>query len=271
MEGRHADALEAVASLLAGVRERGNLQGVGFASGCYADFALQLDRCADVQPMIREAAELVRVGSGRWGMLGIVLGQLAETVVRLDTPDAKEVVDDAEQQVRFSEQYLALPQLLRARALLLHRRGESSRALEVIQESARTARSQHARVQLGRSLFVLADLARANGDTRVAREADDERRQIVAGIGPEALGLDWTRDIRLTPPRRTNEGVLLSPREYEVVALIADGHSNRRIAERLVISERTAEKHVSTILAKLGFDSRAQIAAWATRHVPSGT
>jgi DNA-binding NarL/FixJ family response regulator len=266
MEGRHRDALEAVASLLVSVRERENLQGLTSFSGLYADFALQLGRCADVQALIREAAELVRVGTGRWGMLGNVLGQLAETVARLDTPDADQVVDDAEQQVRFSEQYLALPQLLRARSLLLRRRGERSRAVEVIQESARTARAQHARVQLGRSLFVLSDLARANGDTRVAREADDERRQIVADIGPEALGLDWTKDIRLLPARRANERDLLSPREYEVVALVTEGRSNREIAEMLVISERTAEKHVSTILSKLGFDSRAQVAVWATRH-----
>jgi len=271
MEGRHSDALEAVALLLDGVRERGNMQGLTSLSGWYADFALQLEQCAEVQALIREAAELVRVGSGRWGVLGNVLGRLAEIVARLDTPDANEVVDDAEQQVRFSGQNLALPQLLRARALLLHRRGENSRALDAVRESARTARSQHARIQLGRSLFVLSDLARASGDMRAAREADDERRQIVADIGPEALGLDWTRNIRLATPRRANEGDLLSPREYEVVALIADGQSNRQIAEKLVISERTAEKHVSTVLAKLGFDSRAQIAAWATRRLLPGT
>lgn len=216
MQGRHAEALEALGSLLAGVRERGNVQGLTSLSGWYADFALQLERFADAQALIREAAELVRVGSGRWGMRGKVLGQLAEVVARLDTPDADEVVDDAEQQVRISEQFLALPQLLRARALLLHRKGQSTRAFEVIQDSATMARSQHAKIQLARSLFVLSSLTRENGEIRVAREADDERRRIVADIGPEALGLDWTRDIRPAPPPRANERNVLSPREYEV-------------------------------------------------------
>ncbi|MEO7002257.1 MAG: AAA family ATPase [Ktedonobacterales bacterium] len=55
----------------------------------------------------------------------------------------------------------------------------------------------------------------------------------------------------------------LSPREREVVALVAQGKSNREIAAHLVVSERTAEAHVSNILGKLGFTTRAQIAAWA--------
>ena len=56
----------------------------------------------------------------------------------------------------------------------------------------------------------------------------------------------------------------LTPREREVVALVASGRSNKAIAEALFISPATAARHVANILAKLGFRSRAQIAAWAT-------
>jgi DNA-binding CsgD family transcriptional regulator len=56
----------------------------------------------------------------------------------------------------------------------------------------------------------------------------------------------------------------LTKRELEVAALVAAGASNREIADKLVISERTAESHVQNILTKLGFGSRAQIASWAT-------
>ncbi len=55
----------------------------------------------------------------------------------------------------------------------------------------------------------------------------------------------------------------LTPREREVVALIASGRSNKAIAEELFISPATAARHVANILAKLGFRSRAQVAAWA--------
>ena len=55
----------------------------------------------------------------------------------------------------------------------------------------------------------------------------------------------------------------LTGREREVAALIGEGLSNRAIADRLIVSERTIETYVSSILAKLGFTARTQIAAWA--------
>ena len=52
--------------------------------------------------------------------------------------------------------------------------------------------------------------------------------------------------------------------------LIAGGRSNKEIAAELVISQRTAEGHVEHILAKLGFTSRAQVAAWVAASQPDG-
>ena len=54
----------------------------------------------------------------------------------------------------------------------------------------------------------------------------------------------------------------LTPREHEVARLLAEGLSNKDIAARLVISQRTAETHVDHILGKLGFTSRGQVASW---------
>ncbi len=58
---------------------------------------------------------------------------------------------------------------------------------------------------------------------------------------------------------------VLSVREREVVGLLSAGASNRRIAEQLFISEKTASVHVSHILAKLGVSSRLEAAAVAHR------
>jgi DNA-binding CsgD family transcriptional regulator len=55
----------------------------------------------------------------------------------------------------------------------------------------------------------------------------------------------------------------LTAREREVAVLLARGLSNRAIADQLVVGERTIETYVSSILNKLGYMSRAQIAAWA--------
>jgi len=60
------------------------------------------------------------------------------------------------------------------------------------------------------------------------------------------------------------ESLRLTRREGEVADLVAAGRSNKEIAAALVISQRTAETHVEHILSKLGFTSRAQIAAWVT-------
>ena len=55
----------------------------------------------------------------------------------------------------------------------------------------------------------------------------------------------------------------LSPRELEVLRLIASGWTNRAIAAELVLSERTVDRHVSNIYAKLGVSSRAAATAYA--------
>ena len=63
----------------------------------------------------------------------------------------------------------------------------------------------------------------------------------------------------------------LTGRERQVAALIGQGLSDRAIADRLVVSERTIETYVSSILAKLGFTARTQVAAWAaTRDLFKG-
>jgi DNA-binding CsgD family transcriptional regulator len=56
--------------------------------------------------------------------------------------------------------------------------------------------------------------------------------------------------------------VRLTRREHEIAALVAEGLTNREIAERLVMAQRTAEGHVARILGKLSFTSRAQLASW---------
>ncbi|MBB3083730.1 response regulator [Geodermatophilus sabuli] len=58
----------------------------------------------------------------------------------------------------------------------------------------------------------------------------------------------------------------LTSREREILALVAQGHSNRDIADRLVISERTARTHVSNVLSKLQLSSRTQAALLAIRE-----
>ncbi len=63
------------------------------------------------------------------------------------------------------------------------------------------------------------------------------------------------------------ESAALGKRELEVARLVADGLSNKQIAARLFISDRTAATHVGNILNKLGFNSRAQVATWVASSI----
>ncbi len=56
----------------------------------------------------------------------------------------------------------------------------------------------------------------------------------------------------------------LTPREWEVVQVVARGLTNRQIGDALVITQGTASLHVKHALAKLGMNSRVQLATWAT-------
>jgi DNA-binding NarL/FixJ family response regulator len=72
------------------------------------------------------------------------------------------------------------------------------------------------------------------------------------------------------PPMKSEETGLraLTTREREVAQLVAQGLSNKEIAAKLVVSLRTAEGHVEKILAKQGFSSRTQVAAWLNSPAP---
>ena len=80
------------------------------------------------------------------------------------------------------------------------------------------------------------------------------------------LGMTPLHDLALAlrEARRHSRAAVLTAREEQVAALVAEGLSNRQIASRLGLSERTVENHVAHILTKLGFESRARVAAWFT-------
>jgi non-specific serine/threonine protein kinase len=91
---------------------------------------------------------------------------------------------------------------------------------------------------------------------------DEARRRGVALAFPDALALAAGR-------RRSGAGgAPLTPRETEIARLVADGLSNREVADRLVTSRRTVEGHVARILTKLGLESRTQLSAWVAEQLP---
>ena len=92
---------------------------------------------------------------------------------------------------------------------------------------------------------------------------------VEAGHQPSvAQAIAVALDERPARPRAAAGGHPLSQREREIAGLVAEGRTNREIAAGLVISPRTVDGHVERILAKLGFTSRAQVAAWVAGRSP---
>jgi len=130
--------------------------------------------------------------------------------------------------------------------------------------------------RIGKPLFGYESLLRWSRENRdralaaLGRSEFEERRKSGTSMTLEEM-VSFALDHRQrqantgrTEPTGLPADTGLTRREREVAALVAAGLSNRDLARRLVISQRTAEAHVGHILTKLGFTSRAQIATWVT-------
>jgi DNA-binding NarL/FixJ family response regulator len=113
-----------------------------------------------------------------------------------------------------------------------------------------------------RARLALAGALRELGRGDAARRESERAHELLAGL--RAVGQRRTR--RLPAGRRPVGAGELSPREREVLRLVAQGKTNAEIAAALVLSEHTVHRHLANILAKLGASSRAAAVAAAGRH-----
>jgi len=124
-------------------------------------------------------------------------------------------------------------------------------------------------VERARSRARLAAVLRAAGRISEAAEQADLARPVARALGAQPL-LDELRALGTTarPESRDADSGLgaLTDREREVLALVTEGRTNRQIAGRLYISEKTVSVHVSNVLAKLGVRSRTEAAALSRRE-----
>jgi DNA-binding CsgD family transcriptional regulator len=167
-------------------------------------------------------------------------------------------------------------ELLRAEALAATGRAEEADATLVAAHAAATAHGP--RGLLWRISAARGRLAR-RGDREVSAQAGRELRALLDRLAdPHLRGclaqLLEARHLLASPERPARAGQL-TRREREVAAQVAAGRTNRQIAAALFIGEKTVEMHVGNCLAKLGFQSRAQLAAWAVGEAlapaPSGS
>jgi DNA-binding CsgD family transcriptional regulator/HPt (histidine-containing phosphotransfer) domain-containing protein len=142
--------------------------------------------------------------------------------------------------------------------------GQLKRAVELFASLELPLDAARAQLELARALAATAPaaavregkLALATFERLGALPDADAAAGFLRGLGVTA-GRSWPRG-----------ATSLTRREDEVLGLLAEGCSNAQIAERLVISTRTAEHHVASILSKLDLHSRSEAAAYAVRRTP---
>ncbi len=150
-----------------------------------------------------------------------------------------------------------------ARGALELARGRAAAALPLLRRAWDEWQAIEAPYEAARVRMLLGVACRALGDEDTAAlELEAARTELLRlGAAPDVARLDALR--RGTSPRDIHG---LTPRELEVLLLIATGRTNRVIAAELSISDKTVARHVANIFAKLGISSRSAATAYAYEH-----
>ena len=189
---------------------------------------------------------IVALTRAHWGLGSKVLtgifipdpsAEEVEAFTRLQRASASAAVASRLLEVYYDTDIRALLPTIQARTAVLHREADSATRFELGREVA--------------ALIPGATLIPLPGARHLFYQGEWEL-VLAAVLGFLGEGAD--------------QRPLLTRRELEVARLIADGLTNQAIARRLSVAPRTAEAHVENIRRKLEVRSRAQIAAWVTRH-----
>ncbi len=139
--------------------------------------------------------------------------------------------------------------------------GAAEKALPALRAACRQWHELDVPYEAARTRVLIAQACRALGDRESADLELDAARRVFADLGAAT-------DVSTVDGLRGSGGDTagLSPRELEVVRLVAAGRSNQAIAAELVLSEKTVARHLSNIFGKLGVASRTAAAAYAYEH-----
>jgi DNA-binding NarL/FixJ family response regulator len=278
-EGRIADAhrfvREASALQVDGAYARMQVTAVGLPVALAAGDSFLIERLDDA-----ELLETVPAGDLQPLTTSFIAAQAELCAWQGDLPQARRLIERALRRVRHAA-------LIDTALLAFARYGDVASATAAAHLLDSTA-DRNDPIACVRIPLAGALAAAGAGDRAGARARAAEARSLAVAAGTpllEALACEVAGDeaaaLRIytaagalgdvrrlsgTRPARTPSD--LTRRESEVAVLIADGLSNRAIADRLVLSDRTVEHHVASIFGKLGFRSRVQLAAFISRESP---
>src|SRR5262249_54785447 len=145
--------------------------------------------------------------------------------------------------------------------------GSAQAAIEPLRRAQEAWQRIGAPYLSARIRVLVARAFRAVGDEDGATLELDAAKKVFVQLGaaPDIAVVD-AMAVRPGGPAASGHGHGLSPRELEVLRLIATGKTNKVIGRELFVSEKTVDRHVSNIFNKLDVNSRAAATAWAYQH-----
>jgi len=208
-------------------RDRGDLQTLSYLLSSYGLSLLQTDQPDRAGPLLQEALEIERRLENR-DMILYVFDGLAGHAAMVGRMQRSARLLGAAESLQTETGIRLMPHM---EPVLAHARATVAASLGISALESET--------EAGRRMSTDEAIAFALDERKPTRV--DAR--VVAGVTP------------------------LSKRELEVARLVADGMTNKEIASRCFLSERTVETHVSNILNKLGINSRVEVAGWVAREL----
>ncbi|WP_344138224.1 ATP-binding protein [Saccharopolyspora halophila] len=236
-----------------------SLHSLGLIKGLTGDHEAGLRLLSECIQLCTEHGELYWRSYAQWATAQVQMGR--------DRPDRAEVsVKEALRLQRKLDNRLGLAFGLDTLAWIAHRQARHNRAAQLLGAAAtvwdavRIAPgfwARYAGAHDERELRIRADL----GDAAFEDSYEQGRRMSLSQAVDFALELK-RQQARSAEPEENVHPMPLTRRERQIADLVAQGSTNKEIAENLVIAQRTVEAHVQNILTKLDFSSRTQIAGW---------
>jgi DNA-binding NarL/FixJ family response regulator len=221
-------------------------QGEGEAAAVSVRRVLdELDSPPDRARVLPAAVEIV-VGTGDLPAARLLAEELVQIAELLGTPYLRAASGQAMGRLLLAE-------------------GDPAAAHTLLRKACADYRDVDARFEAARTRIMLGLACKELGDRDGCElELDTARRELEAmGARPALAALDASQQGSQAGAAAPGA---LSPREVEVLRLLATGVTNRSIARELVLSEKTVARHVSNIFTKLGVSSRSAATAWALQH-----
>jgi DNA-binding CsgD family transcriptional regulator len=272
-EGDDDAARAGAEQVLAGAEALGSRRNACFALRLLGDLEARRGN-ADRARTLLEASLVQGRKVGRWLAAWPAVNLAGLLTEQHDDAGARALLGEALRTYRDAGDREGVARTLEGCARLAAAAGSAAQAVRLagaaaaLRAAASTPSPPPERISLDRylaaaraSLGVLAaGTAWSEGQALPSAQATVEALALLEGPRPGQVDSGGPRE-----PAQDRAGPL-TPREREVAALVARGLTNRAIAQELVITEATAERHLGHVYAKLGLASRAQLAVWALQH-----